>query len=256
MMKNQKAFIIQVLLILIVGSSCAISRPEGKTEAEVLYKEAQDFVERKRYLLATENLNTIRSKFPYSFYATYAELLQADIYFLQESYVEAASAYKLFYEFHPKHKKIDYVLWRVAESYYNQIPSTIDRDLTPAQNAIEYYQIILKRKNSKYQKMAVEKIQQCLNMLLDKEIYIADFYYRTEVFDAARYRYQYILDKIKIIFEDKTRLNHVIKRLILSQVGQKAYTECLNDIKKYNHLLLPDVQNEVKNLYNKCVKNN
>ena len=87
-------------------AACSSDKPKGRTEAEVLFKEAEDLVKSERYILATEKLNTIKTQHPYSFYATPAELLQADVLYMQESFVESAAAYLLFRDFHPKHEKI------------------------------------------------------------------------------------------------------------------------------------------------------
>ena len=100
-----------ILAIVLIISSCASDKPKGKTEAEVLFKEAKILMEEERYLLATEKLNNLKNQYPYSYYATPAELLQADILFLQESYVEAAASYLLFRDFHPKHEEIPYVVF-------------------------------------------------------------------------------------------------------------------------------------------------
>src|SRR5690606_2736481 len=151
-----------IFIALFLLSSCSTPRPEGETEAEVIYKEAQALVEDGRYLLATERLNTLRSKFPYSFFATHAELLLADVQFLQENYTEAAASYILFRDFHPKHEKKDYVLYKIAESFYQQLPDTFDRDLTAANEAIRYYRELLKGgKKSEYAQSAQDKINRC-----------------------------------------------------------------------------------------------
>jgi outer membrane protein assembly factor BamD len=98
-------FVFRFLLIatVVVTASCASKRPQGTTEAEVLFKEAKDLISKSRYIQASEKLNSLRSQYPYSFYATHAELLQADILFAQENYAESAAAYILFRDFHPKH---------------------------------------------------------------------------------------------------------------------------------------------------------
>src|SRR5690606_9943092 len=159
--------------------ACSTPRPQGETEAEVIFKEAQALVDDGRYLLATEKLNTVRSKFPYSFYATHAELLLADVQFKQENYTEAAASYILFRDFHPKHEKSDYVLWKIAESFYNQLPDTYDRDLSAANESIKYYREMLRiYPNSQYSQNAQEKINRCEQLLRDKEQYIADFYFK------------------------------------------------------------------------------
>ena len=174
--------------------SCATKRPEGATEAEVLYKEAKDLIAKSRYIQASEKLNQIRSQFPYSFYATHAELMQADVLFAQESYPEAASAYILFRDFHPKYTDLGYVIFRISESFYQQLPPTFDRDLSSGLEAIKYYNELLQNySTTPYVKDAKARIAQIEEMVKKKEIYIADFYYRTKDYEAAKFRYEEIL---------------------------------------------------------------
>ena len=194
-MKLTKILVCILLSIFVV--SCATKRPGGNTEAEVLFREAQDLISKKRYILATERLNTIRSQFPYSYYATHAELLQADVLFSQENYPESAAAYILFRDFHPKHENMGYVIFRIAESFYNQLPSTFDRDLSAGAEAIKYYQELLDSySNSDYVKGAEERISKVTDMMLKKEVYIADFYFKTKDYSAALSRYENVLPKI------------------------------------------------------------
>lgn len=191
--------LIAIILALLFIFSCTSQRPEGTTEAEVLFKEAQKLIKDGRYLLATEKLNTIRSQYPYSYYATHAELMNADILFEQENYVEAASAYIVFRDFHPKHEKLDYVIWRIAESFYLQLPETFDRDLAPGFEAIKYFDELLRTfPTSEYSKDARERQDSIKDMLNKKEKYIADFYYKTDDFESALYRYKQILNTISL----------------------------------------------------------
>lgn len=208
-MKLTKILVCILLSIFVI--SCATKRPEGNTEAEVLFKEAQDLISKKRYILATERLNTIRSQFPYSYYATHAELLQADVLFSQENYPESAAAYILFRDFHPKHENMGYVIFRIAESFYRQLPSTFDRDLSAGAEAIKYYQELLDSySNSEYVKGAEERINKVTEMMLQKEVYIADFYFKTKDFSAALSRYENVLPKITDDRE-KTRIEKRIE---------------------------------------------
>ena len=194
-MRILKFFVLSFSLIVI---SCATKRPTGSTEAEVLFKEAKDLISKSRYIQATEKLNSIRSQYPYSFYATHAELLQADILFSQENYAEAASAYILFRDFHPKYTELGYVIFRISESFYRQLPSTYDRDLSAGIEAIKYYnELIQSYPNTEYVKDAQTRINQIEEMVEKKEIYIADFYFKTKDYQAAKARYEDILKTLK-----------------------------------------------------------
>lgn len=202
-----------VLVLLVVLTSCATKRPEGATEAEVLYKEAKDLFSKSRFIQTTEKLNQIRSQYPYSYYATYAELMQADVLFAQENYPEAASAYILFKDFHPKYNDIGYVLFRISESFYQQLPSTYDRDLSAGIEAIKYYNELLQNyPNTEYVKDAREKIKKIEDMLSKKEIYIADFYFRTKDYKAAKARYEEILKTI----DDANEKSRIEKQIELA----------------------------------------
>lgn len=187
-----------VLSFSLLVISCATKRPQGSTEAEVLFKEAKDLISKSRYIQATEKLNAIRSQYPYSYYATHAELLQADILFSQENYAEAASAYILFRDFHPKYTELGYVIFRISESFYRQLPSTFDRDLSSGLEAIKYFnELIQNYPETEYVKEAQSRIDQIEEMVEKKEIYIADFYFKTKDFEAAKTRYEEILKTLK-----------------------------------------------------------
>lgn len=194
-MKFVKLILLALTLLVV---SCATKRPEGQTEAEVLFKEAKELVAKSRYIQATEKLNAIRSQYPYSFYATGAELMQADILFSQENYAESAAAYILFRDFHPKYEQLGYVVFRISESFFRQLPATYDRDLSAGVEAIKYYnELLLTYSNTEYVKDAQSRIVMIEDMMEKKEIYIADFYFKTKDFFAAKARYQDILVSLK-----------------------------------------------------------
>lgn len=238
------------LLILFV-SACSSDQPKGKTEAEILFKEAQELMDAERYILATEKLNQIKTQHPYSFYATPAELLQADVLFLQENYIEAAAAYLLFRDFHPRHEKIPYVVFRIAESYYKQIPDTIDRDLEPAIEALKYYdEVIQKYSDTSYRADAEDRIKKAKKMLREKDMYIADFYFKTKEYSAARYWY---LDIIENHQDPKTR-NHAMVRTVLATSKLKEWESCLDYVEKFYQLVDKEGQKEIKSAKDSCQK--
>jgi len=237
--------------LLILLASCSTDKPDGKTEAEILYKEAQELMEADRFILATEKLNLIKTQHPYSFYATPAELLQADVLYLQENYIESAAAYLLFRDFHPRHEKIPYVVFRIAESYFEQIPATIDRDLEPALEAIKYYEeVIQKYGDSSYKLTAEKKVNKAKGMLREKDLYIADFYFKTKEFLAARYWY---LDILETHNDTKTR-NHSMLRTILATSELKEWQPCIDYVEKFYQLVDKEQQKEIKLIKDNCQK--
>lgn len=239
------------IVLVVLLASCSSDKPKGKTEAEILYKEAEELMGAERYILATEKLNLIKTQHPYSFYATPAELLQADILFLQENYIESAAAYLLFRDFHPRHEKIPYVVFRIAESYYKQIPDTIDRDLEPALESLKYYdEVIQKYGDSSYRTEAEQRIVKAKGMLREKDQYIADFYFKTKEYSAARYWYLDILDNHQ---DEKTR-NHAMVRTILATSKLKEWQPCLDYVEKFYSSVDKRDQKEIKSAKDECQK--
>jgi outer membrane protein assembly factor BamD len=240
-----------ITLALFFLTSCSSDKPEGKTEAEILFKEAQELIEAQRYILATEKLNLIKTQHPYSFYATPAELLQADVLYLQENYIEAAAAYLLFRDFHPRHEKIPYVVFRIAESYYKQIPDTIDRDLEPAIESLKYFdEVLQKYPDSSYKATAEKRISKAKKMLRQKDLYVADFYFKTKEYLAARYWYLDILENHQ---DGKTR-NHAMLRTIQATSQLKEWQPCLDYVEKFYQLVDKESQKEIKSIQDQCRK--
>jgi len=247
-MKLNLLFVVSFFSLALI--SCSTPRPKGETEAEVLYKEAQELSKSGRYLLATEKLNQIRSKYPYSYYATFAELMSADVLYEQENYAESAAAYIVFKDFHPRHKKADYVMYRIGESFFKQIPDTYDRDLAPAFEAIKYYQELKSvHGGSEYAQKANERIAECETMVRSKDQYIADFYYKTKVFDAARFRYKAIIEEFR---EPKMRSHAMVRSFLSSaKLGDKEYCRQHNEF--YEQMVSKDYLDKLTNAYTACI---
>lgn len=195
-MKFLRLFAVLQLFLIIAAFShgCSSIQERDTSTPEGAFKNAEDYEKDERYEEAIQKYTDVKNKFPYSRFAADAELKIADLHFKRESYPEAQGAYQLFKEFHPKHPQSDYVTYRLALSYYNQLPSTIDRDLSLADKAILYFdETANSYPNSPYAKEAKEKRQACLKMLADKEMYIAKFYDKRKMFEAARGRYETVL---------------------------------------------------------------
>jgi len=172
------------------GDLSESATPEGA------FKAAEEFEKDERYEEAITKFNEVKNKHPYSRYAVEAELHVADIHYKKESYLEAQNAYQLFKDFHPKNPKIDYVTYRLAMSYYLQLPDTTDRDLSPAYKAVQFFdEVINSYSTSQYVKESTDKKNEALRMLAEKEAYIGNFYYIRNIYDSAMKRYDELVKK-------------------------------------------------------------
>lgn len=182
------------ILAALLGGGCSSADKIDSSTAEGAFKLAQEYEKDERYEEAIQKYGEVKNKHPYSRLATEAELKIADLHFAREAYIEAQNAYQLFKEFHPRHEKIDYVTFRLAMSFFNQLPATIDRDLSLADKAILYFDEVLRSHGeSPHAAEAKKKRQEALRMLAEKEMYIAGFYAKQEQFDSALGRYETVL---------------------------------------------------------------
>lgn len=191
-MLRVKSLFLAVCLSLAGLAVVGCSSDEKKSDtAEGAFALAQDFDKNERYDEAIRRYQEVKNKFPYSKFATQAELAMADAYYKQESFPEAQVSYQTFKELHPKHANIDYVTFKLAMSFYMQLPDTIDRDLQLTASAILYFdELVLRYPNSTHIAEAKEKKSECLKKLASKEEYIADFYFVRKKYDSALNRYE------------------------------------------------------------------
>ncbi len=170
----------------------------GKTISEedpaALYQEAEEDIKSDHYQLAIDKLRAIKNKHPYSKQAVDAQLRIADVYFMQESFTEAATAYESFRDLHPKHEKVPYAMHRLALAHFNDIPGNIARDQTPAVRALESFQSFVRRfPNAPESADANQKIAEVRKILASKELYIGNFYYKRKKYDSALPRFEKII---------------------------------------------------------------
>jgi outer membrane protein assembly factor BamD len=174
-------------------TGCA-GRAVDESDPGSLYQDAEEEIKSDHYQLAIEKLRTIKNKFPYSKYSVDAQLRIADVLFLQESYAEAAASYETFRDLHPKHEKTPYAMFRVAKSYFNDMPGAVSRDMTPGQKALDAYNEFLKRFPSAPEAAEAQAdVAKTRQALAEKELYIADFYNKRDFPDSAKPRYDKVV---------------------------------------------------------------
>ena len=187
--------LISILCFSFFLSGCA-SEEKNLTTAEGAYKYAKEFEDSERFDMALVKYADVKNKFPYSSLATDAELAIAEVHYKRESFPEAQVSFQNFRDMHPKHPKTDYVVFKIAMSYYSQLPDTFDRDLSLGNDAIYHFDELIKLyPGSEHIKEAKEKRSETFQKLTEKELYIADFYLKQKKYSAALRRYESTLEK-------------------------------------------------------------
>jgi outer membrane protein assembly factor BamD len=178
-----------VLAMMLVG--CASSQGDARN---VSYSEtARDNYEHgvaelkdENYLEAMTLFNFVKNRFPFSTYATLAELRIADVYFAQDKFADAADAYKVFARFHPNHPEVvdGYASYRACLAYVKQIPGdwfisppAHEKDQSSTQDAMREIATFVKTyPESPYRDEVNKLYQKMIKKLVDHELYVAKFY--------------------------------------------------------------------------------
>ena len=133
----------------------------------------------------------IITEYPTSRYAPLAEVGIAEAYLKKGDPYMAIEKFKDFIERRRGHEKYPYALCKIAEAYEDLL-SAVDRDLTPAHNALHYL-TLLKQEYPFYTGCGdlEGKIKKLRSMLAERELYVARFYFKKGYLLAARKRLLY-----------------------------------------------------------------
>lgn len=159
---------------------------------ELLLKGMDDYRVGK-YFTAVEAFEEILNKYPFSQEAILAELKAADCSYHLGRYTEALLLYEEFESRHPTNESIPYVMFQKAMCNYKQI-DRVDRDTTGAIKAIERFKQLIKAyPDSPYTEEAKAKLASATEFLANHEYFVVEYYVRTEKYDQAKVRLNYML---------------------------------------------------------------
>ncbi|KAB1441215.1 outer membrane protein assembly factor BamD [Pseudodesulfovibrio senegalensis] len=188
-----------VLFLVVAGASgCGFIDyyflPPPEDTAQELWEAGMDAMKDKDYLNAQDYFVKLKDKFPFSPYSLKGEIALADAYYLDKKYLEALDAYKEFEAMHPSNENIPYVLFQVGMSNFNMFKG-IDRRQDNIKEGLEYfYRVEQSFPDSEYAAQARDYILKSRRILAEHELYVADFYWRTDRYGPAWNRYKYVVE--------------------------------------------------------------
>lgn len=194
MNKLTRLFVIGVMLFGLSGCGFIdyYLLPPAEDTAQELYEAGVEAMAAKNYSDATEYFQKLKDRYPFSPYAPKAEIGLGDANFLDGEYPFAADVYQEFEALHPRHEMIEYVLYQIGMSNYLSFTS-IDKPLNRIHTASEYFRRLVENyPDSKYASEAKHYIVECRRKLAEHEIFVADFYWRSERYGAAWERYLFV----------------------------------------------------------------
>lgn len=200
----RRALLFMLLALVPVSAGCdkshkgaaALSASTRAETPEEAYEHAEKLLKKKYYEQAIDAFERLRNRFPFSKFAVEAELRIADALFAKGDFAEAAEAYRTFARLHPKHERIDYATFRIGLSLFKDAPTSVDRDQTSVELALnEFRKFLAKYPDSEHAAEAADMVAQGRARLAAKELYIGRFYFKDKSYKASIPRFQQVVDR-------------------------------------------------------------
>ncbi len=192
-------------LALAISSGCASTPEEHEVPtAETYYERGlEDLVPTRRliffsdvdYQSAIENFQEVIDNYPYSEYATLAEIKLADVHYDRREYPEAASYYQDFVELHPRHELVPHALFRSGMCSFEQMRES-DRDQSATLQAISHFRTLLRRyPDAETVQDAELRLQEAEDLLAQVDLEVGEFYFERGEYHAAVERFRRALTR-------------------------------------------------------------
>ena len=161
--------------------------------ADQLYAAGLDQMKRGNYDQAVKKFNEIDENYPYSTWATHAEILAGYSQYKNQDYAPAISSLSRYIALHPTDQEAAYAYYLKALCYYEQIDD-VQRDQTSTFEAIQTLNdVILRYPDSAYARDARIKLRLATNRLAGHEMAIGRWYEEQHLYAAAIGRFQNVV---------------------------------------------------------------
>jgi outer membrane protein assembly factor BamD len=236
------------LLCAALAVGCASSQGSGGSvsyleTARSNYDKGMSELKADNFPEATKYFTYVKNKFPFSIYATLAELRMADTNVAEGKYLEAIDGYKQFLKFHPTHPEVTggYVSYRICDGYVEQIPSdwflvppSHEKDQGATRDALrELSTFVRSYSKSTYLSKVRGLYRKCMRKLADHELYVARFYLERDKPRATTLRLETLLQKYPDAGADPEVMLLLGQTYLKLNERKKAQETFANLVRKY-----------------------
>ena len=217
------------------------------TDSNILLEKGLHFYEKRKYKQAAIYLEDAIKYADSPSIAAKAQLYLGNAYFNDENYLEAIPSYKQFLDFYPDAPEAPDVLYKLGLSYYKEV-NTFDREQQTTLDALNIFNKLKTQYPSYANTKNIDKYIKELNeKLAQKELYVAEFYFRTNQEKAAEKRLKYIIEnyentevyKMALIRYCKYLTNHpnrkqeaiaFLNKLLNNSTENEVYAEDISEL--------------------------
>ncbi len=161
--------------------------------ADALYAQGVKQIQNENYDKAVKDFDAVEENYPYSTWATHAQLLAGYAQYRQQNYDDAINALNRYIALHPENQDVAYAYYLKALCYYEQIDD-VQRDQTTTYEAIQTLTDVTTRfPDSVYARDARIKLRLATNRLAGHDMVVGRYYEKQHLYAAAVGRYQDVI---------------------------------------------------------------
>ncbi len=176
---------------------------------EEIYNNAMDLLQTGWYETAAKEFDEVERLYPYSVWATRAQLMAGYSHYKNSRYDDAIISLDRFIELHPGNRDAPYAYYLKALSYYEQI-SDVGRDQKMTRLALDAMREVVRRfPDTPYARDARLKLDLTQDHLAGKDMAIGRYYQRRADYLAAINRYRSVIER----FQTTTHVPEALHRL-------------------------------------------
>ncbi len=191
------------------GDAAKPDKTAALPPADTLYANGVAYLQKGENKKASDSFNQVEVNYPYSTWATHAELLHGYAEFREQNFDSAVGALNRYIELHPASADAAYAYYLRALCYYEQIED-VQHDQTFTLEAVQALQDVVTRfPNSAYARDARVKLRLAQNRLAGHEVSIGRFYERQNLYAAAISKYQEVVQQ----YQTTTFVPEALERL-------------------------------------------
>lgn len=192
-MKMCRKLLVALLILALTGACGSRKEITPEENAERLFLDGERQLDRGLWEDALASWEQLRDTFYTPELSMLAELKIAETLYLAGRYAEAAAAYESFLQRYPNDVRAATLLYRLGQSYYQQILSA-DRDQSITRKALETFEQFIRRYPDDPNREQAELLAlRARTRLADHEVYVGRFYLKRELYQPAISRFEGIL---------------------------------------------------------------
>lgn len=198
------------------------AEPAPELPVEVLYNSALDSLVAEDYEDAAAGFDLVERQYPYSVWASKAQLMAIFAYYMENEYELAIGAADRYIRLHPGGESTPYAHYMIAISNYEQI-ADVERDQGRTQEALNKLQEVIQRyPRSGYAQDAQAKLALTRDHLAGKEMSVGRYYLQRGHYVAAINRFRNVVKDYQTTSHTPEALHRLVEAYLSLGVTDEA----------------------------------